>query len=123
MIPPGTLTLGQNCSLANHFSSGFFHYHPHPLQGGAGAYHIIHEDNFFIADQLLVLFIHDQGLRLAGGNGQGFGDQCCAHVRFVGFAQDDVWFFRLHSEGVCQWDGLGFCCDQDVKVHSFERPG
>ncbi len=121
VIPLGALAFGQDCRLADNFGPGLFHNHLHTLQGRAGADHVIHEDCFFIVDQFLVFFVHDQGLRLAGGDGQGLGDERRAHVGFVGFAQNDVGFFRLHGEGVCQRDGLGFRGDQDVEVHGFER--
>ena len=63
--PLRALALGEDGGLGGHFRAGFIHDHAHPLQRGAGADHVVHDDDFLTLDRRAVLLVEDQRLRFA----------------------------------------------------------
>ena len=105
---------------ATTFAACLFQDHPHSLQCGAGADHIIHNHHFFILDQLAVFFIQDQNLRLTSCDRKRFCLERVTHVRLVRFTQNHVWFLCLNRERIRQRNGLGFRCHENIIINFSE---
>ena len=69
LIPFGALAFGEDGGFFYDLPTCFLDYHVHTLQCGAGADYIVHNEDLPALQQLAVLLIKDQCLRLARGNG------------------------------------------------------
>jgi hypothetical protein len=114
LLPLRPLALGEDRGLGHDLGARLVQHHPHPLQGGAGRDHVVHEHDLFAADEVAVFLVEVKGLWRARGDGQRLGLDGLAHVRLVQLAQDDVGFLRPHGERVDEGDALGLGGDEEV---------